>query len=99
MRSLCQKPRNRIKAQRSGFDPKRRCSEVRELSPLGGSEGYGTCIDDRMAKGHCELRGAVSVPLQIRSDTSLPQRIPLGTATSNKEENHSCTSQILLRIC
>ena len=45
-----------------------------EFSPIGGNEGYGACADDRMAKGHWELRGAVPAPLQIRSDTSLPQR-------------------------
>ena len=29
---------NQIKAQRSGFDLKRRHSEVNEVSPIGGSE-------------------------------------------------------------
>ena len=59
-----------------------------EFSPIGGNEGYGVCADDRMAKGHWELRGAVPAPLQIRSDTSLPQRVWVknGRATSNKEE-------------
>ena len=35
-----------IKAQRSGFDLKRRCNEMSEFSPKGGNERYGVCIDD-----------------------------------------------------
>ena len=37
---------NQIKAQRSGFDLKRRCNEMSELSPKGETERYGVCIDD-----------------------------------------------------
>ena len=39
--------RTQIKAQRSGFDLKRRRSGASELSPEGGSEGCGTCADER----------------------------------------------------
>ena len=39
--------RTQIKAQRSGFDLKRRRSGASELSPEGGSEGSGTCADER----------------------------------------------------
>ena len=35
-----------IEAQRSGFDGERGRSEMSELSPSGGSEGYGACSDD-----------------------------------------------------
>lgn len=35
-----------IEAQRSGFDGERRHSGMSELSTLGGSEGYGACVDD-----------------------------------------------------
>ena len=35
-----------IEAQRSGFDGERSRSEMSELSPSGGSEGYGACSDD-----------------------------------------------------
>lgn len=35
-----------IEAQRSGFDGERSRSEMSELSPSGGSEGYGACGDD-----------------------------------------------------
>ena len=38
---------NQIKAQRSGFDLKRRRSGASELSPEGGSEGCGICADER----------------------------------------------------
>ena len=38
-------------AQRSGFGGERRSSEMSELSPQGGSEGYGACDDaDQIAK-------------------------------------------------
>ena len=35
-----------IEAQRSGFDGERSRSRMNELSPPGGSEGYGACGDD-----------------------------------------------------
>ena len=37
---------NSGKAQRSGFDAERRHSGMSELSPTGGSEGYGVCLDE-----------------------------------------------------
>ena len=36
----------RTKAQRSGFGPERRSSEMSELSRLRESEGYGACFDE-----------------------------------------------------
>ena len=36
-----------IANQRSVCDLKRRHSEMSELSPPGGSEGYGACVDDK----------------------------------------------------
>ena len=35
-----------VEAQRSGFDGERSRSRMNELSPPGGSEGYGACGDD-----------------------------------------------------
>ena len=48
-------PRTKAEPSVSGSGLERRRSEVSEFSPIGGSEGYGTCADDRMAKGHCEF--------------------------------------------
>ena len=46
--------------QQSGFGGKRTSSEMSELSPQGGSEGYGACedVDDRFVEAcqmHCIL--------------------------------------------
>ena len=38
--------KDKIKAQRSGFDFERRSSGVTELSSMLGSEGYEACDDD-----------------------------------------------------
>ena len=40
---------NRIKTQRSGFDPERRCDEMSEKWLLSRCEGYEVRIDERVA--------------------------------------------------
>jgi hypothetical protein len=41
---------NRIKTQRSGFDPERRCDEMSEKWLLSRCEGYAVRIDEVSAK-------------------------------------------------
>ena len=51
-----------IKAQRSGFDGERSRSGMSELSPSGGSEGYGACGDDGAAKNEDVSKNAAYIP-------------------------------------
>ena len=64
--------------QQSGFGGKRTSSEMSELSPQGGSEGYGACedVDDRFVEA-CQMLDYIEYLADILTVGDLEERVAL----------------------
>ena len=64
--------------QQSGFGGKRTSSEMSELSPQGGSEGYGACedVDDRFVEA-CQMLDYIEYMADILTVGDLEERVAL----------------------
>ena len=62
--------------QQSGFGGKRTSSEMSELSPQGGSEGYGACedVDDRFVEA-CQMLDYIEYMADILTVGDLEERV------------------------
>ena len=62
--------------QQSGFGGKRTSSEMSELSPQGGSEGYGACedVDDRFVEA-CQMLERIEYLTDILTVGDLEERV------------------------
>ena len=64
--------------QQSGFGGKRTSSEMSELSPQGGSEGYGACedVDDRFVEA-CQMHCHIEYMADVLTVGNLEERVAL----------------------
>ena len=64
--------------QQSGFGGKRMSSEMSELSPQGGSEGYGACedVDDRFVEA-CQMHCHIEYMADVLTVGDLEERVAL----------------------
>ena len=64
--------------QQSGFGGKRTSSEMSELSPQGGSEGYGACedVDDRFVEA-CQMHCHIEYMADVLTVGDLEERVAL----------------------
>ncbi len=62
--------------QQSGFGGKRTSSEMSELSPQGGSEGYGACedVDDRFVEA-CQMHCHIEYMADVLTVGDLEERV------------------------
>ena len=71
-------PRAPAETKQSGFGGKRTSSEMSELSPQGGSEGYGACedVDDRFVEA-CQMHCPIEYMADVLTVGDLEERVAL----------------------